>query len=158
MSVMTSDDTTHGESSSATTATTTNTTDNNTKDKKKDGKQYTRLHVCHVKEVPLQRWSHILVSCSGRALDIYLNGKLVQTCMLPGVPNIQSNDNFYITPSGGFSGYTSRFRYWPNAISPQDVWDVYRDGFSSGFMNFFEQVRLKMTLMSNGMERGSVTL
>ena len=40
--------------------------------------------VCHVKNVPLQRWVCLIVSVYGRTLDIYLDGKLVRTCVLPG--------------------------------------------------------------------------
>lgn len=38
-----------------------------------------------VGNVPLQKWVNLLLSAYGRSLDIYIDGKLVRTCLLPGV-------------------------------------------------------------------------
>ena len=50
-----------------------------------------RIHTCGVPNIPLQRWTNVLLSCLDRTLDIYLDGKLVRTCMLPGVPKINAS-------------------------------------------------------------------
>ena len=63
-------------------------------------------HTCNVANVPIQRWVNLIVSLYGRTLDVYIDGKLVRTCVLPGVAKIANNAPVYVTPLGGFSGYT----------------------------------------------------
>ena len=77
------------------------------------------VHRCAVANVPIQKWVNLLVSVYGRSMDIYLDGKLVKTCVLPGVAKIDANAPAYITPNGGFSGWTSKFQYWSDSCDPQ---------------------------------------
>ena len=42
-------------------------------------------------------------------LDLYLNGKLVRTCVLPGVPKMNPASAVVLCPNGGFAGYISKF-------------------------------------------------
>lgn len=46
------------------------------------GLSYTQ---CFVDNVPVQRWVNVLVSVYGRTLDVYVDGKLAKTCLLPGL-------------------------------------------------------------------------
>jgi hypothetical protein len=84
---------------------------------------------CSVANVPIQRWVNLMISVYGRTLDIYINGKLVRTCVMPGVAVVDSNASLYVTPSGGFSGWTSRFQYFPDSSNPQKAYDIYRKGY-----------------------------
>jgi len=90
------------------------------------------VYTCGISNIPLQRWVHLVVSCYGRAMDLYMDGKLVRTCALPGVAKINVNAPVYITPNGGFSGWTSRFQYWAEASNPQKVANIYRQGYGGG--------------------------
>jgi hypothetical protein len=93
---------------------------------------------CAVSNIPIQRWVNLMISAYGRTLDIYINGKLVRTCVMPGVAVVDSNASLYVTPNGGFSGWTSRFQYWPDASNPQKAWDVYRKGWGGNvYSNLF---------------------
>lgn len=85
---------------------------------------------CSVANIPVQRWVNLMISVYGRTLDIYINGKLVRTCVMPGVAVVDSNAALYVTPSGGFSGWTSKFQYFPDSINPQKAYDIYRKGYS----------------------------
>jgi hypothetical protein len=114
------------------------------------------IHKCKVQNIPLQRWVNIIVSLYGRTLDVYIDGKLVRTCMLPGVAKISQTSPVVITPNGGFSGWTSNFQYWANASSPQQAYDIYKNGYgASGLGNFFNKYRLKFAFMEDNMEKGS---
>lgn len=93
------------------------------------------IHTCSVPNVPIQAWCNLLISVYGRTLDIYLDGKLVNTCVLPGTAKINSDANVYITPVGGFAGWTSKFKYYPNATDPQTAWNIYQEGYGASFLN-----------------------
>ena len=60
------------------------------------------IHNVEVVNIPIQKWCNLFFSVYGRTLDIYLDGKLVQTSILPGTAKIAPMANIYLTPDGGF--------------------------------------------------------
>jgi hypothetical protein len=123
-----------------------------------DGTNYI-VHTCGIANVPIQRWCNLFVSVYGRTLDLYLDGKLVRTCVLPGVAKIDSSAPVYITPMGGFSGWTSRFQYWPDASNPQKAWDIYRAGYGGSLLgSIFGKYTVKVSLMEGDSEDSSFTI
>lgn len=75
---------------------------------------------CAVTDVPLQTWFCVGVSLSSRNLDVYLNGLLVRSCLLPGVPKPVTGD-LEIMPNGGFSGKVIDVYHYSRALVPGDV-------------------------------------
>jgi hypothetical protein len=76
--------------------------------------------VCTVPNVPLQKWTCVGVSVSGRNLDIYMDGLLVRSCLLPGVPK-PATGSLQIMPGGGFSGSVIDMYHFSRALVPEDV-------------------------------------
>ena len=114
------------------------------------------VHNCGISNVPIQRWCNLLISVYGRTLDIYLDGKLVRTCVLPGVAKIDSSAPVYVTPMGGFSGWTSRFQYWPESSNPQKAWDIYKAGYGGSLLSsLFGKYTIKVSLMEGDTEESS---
>lgn len=114
------------------------------------------VHNCGIANVPIQRWCNLLISTYGRTLDIYLDGKLVRTCVLPGVAKIDSNAPVYVTPMGGFSGWTSRFQYWPDATNPQKAWNIYKAGYGGSLLgSIFGKYTIKVSVMEGDTENSS---
>ena len=117
------------------------------------------VHTCSISNVPIQRWCNIFISVYGRTLDLYLDGKLVRTDVLPGVAKIDANAPVYITPNGGFSGWTSRFQFWPDSSDPQKAWNIYRAGYGGSLLgNLFNKYSVKISLMEGDNENSSVTI
>jgi hypothetical protein len=117
----------------------------------------TVVHTCNVANIPVQRWVNLTISVYGRSLDVYIDGKLVKTCLLPGVASINNNSNVYVTPAGGFNGWTSKFQYFPNSINPQDAWNIYTSGYSS-WSSMFNSYQLQISLVENGTTEKSITI
>ena len=115
-------------------------------------------HACKVGNIPIQRWTNLLVSVYGRSMDIYIDGKLVRTCLLPGVANVNSDSAIFVTPDGGFDGWTSQFQYFPTAINPQEAWNIYSAGYSGGLSNWFSNYQLQVAVLENGNEKSSFTI
>lgn len=117
------------------------------------------VHNCPIANVPIQKWCNLLMSVYGRTLDLYLDGKLVRTCILPGVAKIDSDSNVYVTPNGGFSGWTANLQYWSNATDPQKAWNIYTKGYGGSWLgNLFGHYSVKVTVMENDVESTSITI
>jgi len=117
------------------------------------------VHTCNVSNIPLQKWVNLLVSTYGRTLDVYLDGKLVKTCVLPGIPMINQNADVYVTPSGGFSGWTAKFQYYPNSTDPQTAWNIYQKGYGASWLsNIFGNYQIQVSFTENGTTTSSFTI
>lgn len=117
------------------------------------------VHNCPISNVPIQKWCNFLISVYGRTLDIYLDGKLVRTCVLPGVAKIDSGAPVYVTPMGGFSGWTSKFQYWSDSTDPQKAFNIYKAGYGGSLLgNIFGKYTVKLSLMEGDTENASYTI
>ena len=117
----------------------------------------TVVHTCTVANVPIQKWVNLLISVYGRTMDLYIDGKLVRTCLLPGVASVNNNANIYVTPAGGFNGWTSKLQYYPNSLNPQEAWNIYTQGYSS-WTSVFNAYQVQISLVENGTTQSSVTI
>jgi len=117
----------------------------------------TIVHTCSVSNIPIQKWVNLIISVYGRSLDIYIDGKLVRTCLLPGVASINNNSNVYVTPLGGFEGWTSKFQYYPNSLNPQEAWNIYSQGYST-WSSMFNSYQVSISLVENGTTQSSITI
>jgi hypothetical protein len=113
-------------------------------------------HTCNVDNIPIQKWVNVIVSLYGRTMDVYIDGKLVRTCVLPGVAKVSNTAPLYITPNGGFSGYTSSINYYANSLNPQEAYNIYRAGYGGSSFNF--PYKLKIEYLKDGKQQGSVTI
>ena len=117
--------------------------------------------ICKVNNFPLQKWVHVIFTFSGRTLDMYLNGKLVKTKYLQNYPKLIGSESpdLSITSSTTFDGYTTRFRYYPETVTPQQAYDEYTSGYGrGGFSDFLGKYNIKVALLSNSVEESSFTL
>ena len=114
------------------------------------------IHTCVVANVPIQKWVNLVVSVYGRSMDLYIDGKLVRTCLLPGTAFVNNNADIHVTPKGGFDGWTSRLQYYPTALNPQEIWNIYVQGYSSA-LSMFGSYQVQVALVENGNTKSSVT-
>jgi hypothetical protein len=84
--------------------------------------------ICDLVELPIQRWVHIGVVLWNRTTDIYLNGKLVRSCILKGIPKIPNKENLYVASDGGFDGSMAQLRYFNRALNATEMYKLYSKG------------------------------
>jgi hypothetical protein len=114
---------------------------------------------CVVPNIPLQKWTNLIVSLNNKSLDCYVNGKLVKTCVLPTVSVVKSDSAVYLTPNGGFSGYTNRLQYWNTPISPQQAWNVYKKGPGGNiFSTLLNQYKIQLNFLKGSDVQASLTI
>jgi hypothetical protein len=124
-----------------------------------NGKYNPIVYDCMITNFPIQSWVNLLISVYGLALDIYLDGKLVKTCVLPGIPKVDPTLPLYITPAGGFSGWTSSFQYFNTATNPQEAWNIYQNGYGANWISsLVNQYSIKLSLMAGGDETSSISI
>ena len=117
--------------------------------------------VCHVSNIPIQRWVSLIVSIYGRTLDIYLDGKLVRTCVLPSVSIALANQNELtnIEIGGGFDGFITSIRYKAQPVNPQEAWNTYTDGYGGSMLqDVLNKYKLKLSFLVDDVEKQAITL
>jgi len=82
---------------------------------------------CMVTDFPLQKWVHVVVSQYNQVVDIYIDGKLKSSCVLPRFPDIVQDD-LILSPNDGFSGQMSKVEYINSALTADKVYDLYTQG------------------------------
>lgn len=83
--------------------------------------------VCSVENVPLQSWFSVSITVFQRNVDIYLNGRLVKSCVLAGVPRVAVGD-LILADNGGFSGSICNVNTYSRMLSPADAQSFYKAG------------------------------
>jgi hypothetical protein len=116
----------------------------------------TVIKTCNVDNVPIQKWVNLTLSVYGRTMDIYIDGKLVRTCLLPGIAAVKNNADIFVTPMGGFDGWTAKFQYWPNSFNPQQAWNVYTQGYRTSV--FGSDYQIQVSLLENGSTQSTYTM
>jgi hypothetical protein len=116
-------------------------------------------HTCRVSNIPIQQWVNFTMSVYGRTLDMYINGKLVRTCVLPGTAAVETNNDLYVTPLGGFEGSTTKLAYYPYSLNPEQAWNIYEKGYGTGVLpNLFGTYQLNISILQNGEKEASLTI
>lgn len=106
---------------------------------------------CGISNLPIQKWINIIVSLHGKTIDVYINGKLVKTCVMKNVPKYIQGSGITLTNNGGFSGYTSKFQYTNDSTDPQEAWNTYRKGWSeSNILSINSGYDVDLVVTKNG--------
>jgi len=85
------------------------------------------VYTCTVENVPLQSWFSVSVTVFQRNLDVYINGKLVKSCVLPGVPRPAAGD-IVVGTDGGFSGSVCNIHAYSSMLGPSDAASFFSAG------------------------------
>ena len=124
---------------------------------------------CDIKNIKLQKWVNITMSVNGNTVDLYLDGKLVRTCVLTAIltqaPNI--SDTLFVggaikvcVPSDGdLRGYISNVVYKSDYFTPEEAWDIYSAGYSgAGMFDFVNRYKLNFSVIKDDQTLGQVTI
>jgi len=122
-------------------------------------------HEIVINSIPLQKWNHIIMTKSGNTIDIYIDGKLVKTSIMPTVaqkPEAESpialtkaNDSDH----KGFAGHLSKVNYYSTAMNTREAYQLYKEGYGGGFLgSFFNRFKLKFAFMQDNQEKSSIIL
>ena len=80
------------------------------------------------KDIPLQKWLHIVITLENRSLDLWINGKLYASRHLKNLPKIMEKQPMIFAQNGGFSGYISRIYHFEDPLSKQGIITLFKKG------------------------------
>jgi hypothetical protein len=124
---------------------------------------------CDIKNIKLQKWVNITMSVYGNTVDLYLDGKLVRTCVLTKLPTIQPtiNDTLFVggttackgDSEGDLRGYISNVVYKSDYFTPEEAWNIYSAGYSgAGMFDFVNRYKLNFSVIKDDQTLGQVTI
>ena len=73
-----------------------------------------------IDNIPINKWLNVIIRCQNNILDIYINGTIIKSHHLHGVPK-QNYGDVYIAPNGGFSGNISNLWYYNYALGTAEI-------------------------------------
>jgi hypothetical protein len=89
---------------------------------------------CDISDIDLQRWVQVTVTLNGKVVDVYIDGKLARSCILPTVFKVNGQDlSFTMADYGGFGGFMSAVSAYNYALNPEQVWRLYMSGPSQKY-------------------------
>lgn len=78
------------------------------------------VFLCEIPNIPIQQWVAVAITIDTKNLDVYLNGKLVKSCLLSGIPKPAIGD-ILVNDKGGFSGWLCSFNSYSRSLIPTDA-------------------------------------
>ena len=106
-------------------------------------KVYTRYLI---KNIDIQKWNCLSISIDTTTLDIYLDGKLLNSFIMNGTYAVTDNNNIkqhmFIGAADSNSnngthwdGIVTRVRYTNHSINPEEAYSIYKEGINSSLAN-----------------------
>jgi hypothetical protein len=130
--------------------------------------------LCTIRNVQLQKWINLTMSVYGNTLDLYLDGKLVRTCILTTMPTaLASGESAYVgggytvnpdktiktNDTGDLQGYISNVVFKADYFTPEEAWSIYSAGYSgAGMFNFLTSYKLVFSVTNNNQTVGQVSI
>jgi len=85
--------------------------------------------MCDLPEIDLQRWVNLTVTVNGRTVDVYMDGKLARSCVLPSFYKVDAGgQSAYLLSYGGFGGQIAFTSMYDSALNPEAVYKNYIAG------------------------------
>jgi len=99
---------------------------------------------------PFQKWVQVVVSVDGNAVDVYLEGQLVQTFTANFGSSAELKTSGIFAGNSMTVGKLKDFVYRPVVISPQEVYNSYmRHNSLAGLGGFFSKYGIDMSIAKN---------
>jgi hypothetical protein len=86
--------------------------------------------VCDLDNIDLQKWVLLSIVLNNKTCDVYMDGKLARSCILPSFFRVNKpiGSNARFCDYGGFGGFISNVSFYNYALNPEQVWRYYMSG------------------------------
>jgi hypothetical protein len=115
---------------------------------------------CDIADFPLQKWVNLIVSFNGSAMDIYVDGKLVKSCVVNNGSKLGETQKITLGDSTKIEdvGFITNVKLKASPIAPQEAWDIYSQGFGgSPWSDLLNKYKVKLSFIVDNQEQTSVS-
>ena len=118
---------------------------------------------CEISDFPLQKWVNLIVSFNGSAMDVYVDGKLVKSCVVNTGSDISKTLSIVLgedpaTANNKDVGFITNVKLKTTSIAPQEAWDIYSQGFGgSPWSDLLNKYKVKLSFIVDNQEQVSVS-
>jgi hypothetical protein len=103
------------------------------------------MELCDLPEVDLQRWVCFSIVLNGRTCDLYMDGKLARSCVLPGPYKVDPKGyQMKLLDFDGIDGFLSDVTCYQYALNPDQAYRIYMAGPSdtaaTGFLGWLKSI------------------
>lgn len=84
---------------------------------------------CDISSIDLQKWVQVTIILNNKTCDVFLDGKLARSCILPSFYKVDRNGlTLNVCDYKGFGGFVSNVSAYNYALNPEQVWRMYMSG------------------------------
>jgi len=118
---------------------------------------------CEIAEFPLQKWVNLIISFNGSAMDVYVDGKLVKSCVVNQGSRLQETQSIVLGDDAeavktADVGFITNVKLKAAPIAPQEAWDIYSQGFGgSPWSDLLNKYKVKLSFIVDNQEQASVS-
>jgi len=118
---------------------------------------------CEIAEFPLQKWVNLIISFNGTAMDVYVDGKLVKSCVVNQGSRLQETQSIVLgddaaAVTSADVGFITNVKLKAAPIAPQEAWDIYSQGFGgSPWSDLLNKYKVKLSFIVDNQEQASVS-
>ena len=118
---------------------------------------------CDISDFPLQKWVNLIISFNGSAMDVYVDGKLVKSCVVDGGSKLGETTSIVLgdatkKPPNHDVGFITNVKLKSSPIAPQEAWDIYSQGFGgSPWSDILNKYKVKLSFIVDNQEQTSVS-
>jgi hypothetical protein len=116
---------------------------------------------CEISEFPLQKWVNLIISFNGSAMDVYVDGKLLKSCVVNQGSRLNQTDMIILgddTKKAQDVGFITNVKLKAAPIAPQEAWDIYSQGFGgSPWSDLLNKYKVKLSFIVDNQEQASVS-
>jgi hypothetical protein len=117
-------------------------------------------NLCEVAEFPLQKWVNLIISFNGAAMDVYVDGKLVKSCVVNTGSRIGETQTIVLghNDANNDVGFITNVKLKAAPIAPQEAWDIYSQGFGgSPWSDLLNKYKVKLSFIVDNQEQIAVS-
>jgi len=109
------------------------------------------MPMCDIESVDIQRWVNITVVMMGKTVDVYMDGKLSRSSVLPGLFKVDGDvPTLTLGSPDSFGGLIGMTRAANVAYTPDRIYTNYQEGpFSGWSLSSLDPTQYSLTLQKN---------
>jgi hypothetical protein len=115
---------------------------------------------CDIAEFPLQKWVNLIISFNGSAMDVYVDGKLVKSCVVNNGSKLNETQQIILGDASKKEdiGFITNVKLKASPIAPQEAWDIYSQGFGgSPWSDLLNKYKVKLSFIVDNQEQTSIS-